>query len=238
MAKTKAQNEQQDIANREVTLLQQFYGDKMSSFVMLLVFSAMVIVFLFFMITYIYTKEPEAKYFMSKADGQIFMTQPLTDRLYTDAQIKDWAAQAVIRAFDFNFVNYRYQIANSRSFFTETGYNIFIEQLKEMFIRNLTEGKFSAKLSLCDVASIDKSVNNVFKVDGVDRFLWLVTLPVYVEFKNKAQSYTIVAKVITKIQRMSDLDYLGGLAISDIRVVDAVTTSYAKYSELPVCLNG
>lgn len=232
------QTQGQTQGQTEVTLKETFYGDKAGLYLLLLIFSVVIIAVLLFTLSYIFITKPESKYFLTNTNGQIFLSQPINKPLYSNAQINDWTAQAVIRAFDFNFVNYRYQLFNSRGFFTPEGYNIFSEQVQNLFIPKIISGKFSAKLSLCDIATIDKSVSRVVNINGVDRYIWLITLPVYIQLKNSEQSFLIVAKIMAKVQRMSDLEYLGGLAIDDLRIIQPSIVDRGNYAKLPFCSNG
>jgi hypothetical protein len=222
----------------EVVLKETFYGDKALPYVLLLAFSVLIIAVLFFILSYIFITTPQSKYFLTNTNGQIFLSQPIDKPIYTNAQISDWTAQAVIRAFDFNFINYRHQLYSSRGFFTQNGYQIFIDQMQRLFISNVTLKKFSTKLSLCDIATIDKSVSRAVNIDGITRYVWLITLPVYLQLQNSGESIAIAAKILVKVQRMSDLEYLGGLAIDDIRIIEPMVIQRGNYKNLPVCSNG
>lgn len=223
---------------QEIILKERFYSDKAGYFVLLVAFSVITIVFLIFILSYIIITEPQSKYFRSSANGQIFYSQPLEKPIYSNAQIADWTAQAVIRAFDFNFINYRHQIFSSKVFFTNSGHNIFIKQVQNLFLKDLASGKYSAKLSLCDIATIDKDNSKVITVDGTKRYAWLVFLPVYLQLQNSKDSNAVVAQILVKVQRMSDLDYLGGLAIDDIRIIRPTPLDYTGRTVLPACSNG
>lgn len=223
---------------KEVILKETFYSDKAGFYLLLLVFSITIIVALLFILSYIFVTKPQPKYFLTNQNGQIFLSQPIDKPIYSNAQINDWTAQAVIRAFDFNFINYNHQLINTKGFFTDNGYQIFMDQIQKLFIPKVTTGKFSAKLSLCDIVTIDKSVSRVVNVNGVNRYVWLLTLPVYIKLQNSNETFTIVTKILAKIQRMSDLEYLGGLAIDDIRIIQPVVLERGTYASLPVCSNG
>lgn len=239
MATEEKTKQKQPTKFTRVTLKRNFYGDSSGKYTMMLIFSGVIIFALLVIASYVIVTEPKSKYFLSNEKGQIFLSTPLHKPLNSIAQIKDWTAQAVVRSINFNFINYEHQISLSKNFYTDKGYNLLLQQIKTLFLKELVTSRFSVKLSLCDVAEISRSKHGIDNSTGTPRYTWYVVLPAYMHFQNNRESTAIVTKIIVKVQRMSDLEYYGGLAIDDIRITEPVALHNRKSnSELPVCKNG
>lgn len=216
---------------------EKFYSDKLVNYLWLLISGGLIILFLLFIITYLFATEPRNKYFLSSSEGQIFKSENLDQPIFTEAEVRDWAAQAMINTLDFNFLNYEVKLHASKDFFTPDGYNMLYREVMSKDVPTIVYNRLSAKLSLCDVAVVNKSISKVYAIDGANRYVWYVTLPAYIHYEDNLNRYITVANVELQVQRVSDLNYLSGLAIRAIRIPTRTTVS-TDTSNLPICTNG
>lgn len=218
-----------------VIIQESFYSDKLQSYVLLLAIGIAIIAALFFVVSYIFATNPKPHYFRTDDSGQVFKHEPLDNPEYNPAQIKDWASQAVIKIFNFNFLNYNSEVNINKNLFTEQAFNKYLNQLKTVELPTIAQGKFVEKLSLCDVAKIDQNTSGVFLVDNQNRYVWTIFLPVYIQYQNKNNKYTVVTNILVRIQRDSSLIYPDGLVISDISFNERVNVANNSSDNLPVC---
>lgn len=231
-------NEKNNLDNKDYTSVlfqEKYYMDRISSYLILFVASVIVIIFLIFNVGYIYLTKPKSQYFVTSTSGQIFASATLDKKIYSEPQVIDWAAQAAIQLYNFNFLNYKSEILSMSNYFTDAGFEAFKKDLASAELPTILDGKFSIKLSLCDIGSVNKNKSASYNVDGIDKYVWYISLPVYFEYQNNKNKYTVVANMDMQIMRMSELNYLSGLAINAISISNRTNLAQANISSLPVC---
>lgn len=198
----------------------------------------MVVIFLYVNL-YIIKIQPTEKYFFADNEDRIISSYPLSERVYSDAEIMDWTAQAIIKLFDFNFLNLSNQIKKTQDLFIGDGFNISVDVLKTKFIPKIFSKRYIVKASLCDVAEILSS--ELVETEEGKRHVWKVLLPTHFMFardSNQGQENQ-VAKLIVTVERVSDLTYLEGLAIRTLEIEQVTPIERLRnYSVLPVCQDG
>ncbi len=222
------------MTNDHVRLTAEYSKDKIMNYIYLLVFGAIVIVLILLLGVYMIASKPKPKYFVTDEREQIFESQTLTTPIYNNAQIKDWTAQNLIRLFNINFINYKARIERNAILFTPSGYSSYVTLLNQTDLPTIVNGEFVAKASLCDVVALDKKATGIYNVEGKDTYVWTLIVPLYLEYRNKS-TYNVIARALVQIQRVSEFDYLGGLAISDIQILDRVKAGDFSAGNLPVC---
>lgn len=223
-----------DNATIPVILKEDYYKDKFGGYLYIMLAGASVIFMLILLTGYIIASKPQPQYFVTDERNQIFEAAALSDPVYNQAQVRDWAAQIILRLYDLNFVNYSSRIAKSVNLFTPNGYQKYLDSVRNTDLPAIVNGKFVSKVNLCDVVTVDDKSTGVFNIDGQDTYVWTLTLPMHLMYQNK-DKHSVVARIILRIQRVSELDYLGGLAISDISVVDRTNINRFSSSDIPIC---
>lgn len=201
----------------EVSLNHKFYRDGQQKLMFALLITVIVIFVMGFMLTYIITHPPEPKYFATSINGRITPLTALTEPNQSDSAVLQWANQAAIAAFTYNFVNYRDELEASSAFFTTEGWQQFMEALQQS--NNLEQVK-AKKLIVSAVATrapiiLQKGVLS-------DRFSWRVQMPILVTYQSASEFYQQNNVVTMLITRISTLDSPRGIGISQF-VVGAVS---------------
>lgn len=226
------QNLDQDI--REVILKEHYYKDHAADFLYITILGAGLIIILIFLIGYIISSKPKPQYFVVDEKKQIFASVPLNEPIYNNAQIRDWAAQIMLRLYDLNYINYPTRVEQNASLFTPDGYKKYIAQLSSIDLPTLVNGKFVSKAVLCNIVKIDFNTTGVYNIDTKDTYVWTLTLPMNIQYQSK-DTYNVAARVVMRVQRVSELDYLGGLVISDIAVYDRINVNGYSDSKTSAC---
>jgi intracellular multiplication protein IcmL len=205
-----------------VTLRNNFYRDGQRKMMLILLISVIANLILGAMLVYIIKHPPQPKYFATSINGRITPLFALNEPNQSDSAILQWANQAAIAAFTYNFVNYRAELQASSGFFTSEGWTQFLEALQES---NNLEAVKAKKLIVSAVATrapiiLQKGMLN-------DRYAWRVQMPILVTYQS-ASEFTQQNSVVTMlITRVSTLNSPRGIGIAQF-VVGPATTSGAS----------
>ena len=71
------------------------------------------------------TNPPQPRYFATSPNGMIVPVHPLDLPVFTTAEVLEWSTQVVLRAFSYDFVNYRAQLQGVAKNFTGFGWRRF-----------------------------------------------------------------------------------------------------------------
>ena len=193
-----------------VTLRNKFYKDSQRKVILALLVALAVNLILGFAFLYIITHPPAPKYFATSINGRITELFPLDKPNQSDSAIAQWANQAAIASFTYNFVNYRDELQASSQFFTPEGWDQFLSALQSS---NNLEAVKTKKLIVSAVATRAPVILQKGVVYG-GNFSWRVQMPILVTYQSASeftQSNIIVTMLIT---RVSPLNYPRGIGIS------------------------
>ena len=196
-----------------VNLRNNFYKDSQRKVIVALMVSVAVNFILGFLVIYMITHPPAPKYFATSINGRITPLYPLDQPNQSDSAVLQWANQAAIAAFTYNFVNYREELQASSGFFTADGWEQFLTALDQS--NNLDAVK-SKKLIVSAVATRAPVILQKGILNG--RFSWRVQMPILVTYQS-ASAFTQNNYVVTMlITRVSTLNSPRGIGISQFIV--------------------
>jgi len=184
-----------------ITLRNDFYKDGHRKTALTLLGSILVNFILMCMLGYIVLNPPSPKYFATSINGRITPLIPMVEPNQSDSAVLQWANQAAVAAFTYNFVNYRTELQSASGFFTADGWNQFLGALQRS--NNLDAVK-AKKLVVSAVATkapviLQKGVLN-------DRYSWRVQMPILITYQSASeftQQNTIVTMLITRVPTLN-----------------------------------
>lgn len=196
-----------------VALRNQFYKDSQRKVILALLIAILVNIVLASMLVYILTHPPAPKYFATTINGRITPLFPLDEPNQSDSAVLQWANQAAIAAFTYNFVNYRDELQASSGFFTAEGWDQFLNALQQS--NNLDAVK-AKKLIVSAVATRAPIILQKGVLNG--NYSWRVQMPILVTYQS-ASEFTQQNNVVTMlITRVSTLNSPRGIGISQFVV--------------------
>src|SRR4029078_3022037 len=161
------------------------------------------------MLIYIITHPPAPKYFATSINGRITPLFPLDQPNQSVSAVLQWANQAAIASFTYNFVNYRDELQASSGFFTAEGWDQFLGALQQS--NNLDAVK-AKKLIVSAVATRAPIILQKGVLNG--SYSWRVQMPILVTYQS-ASEFTQQNNVVTMlITRVSTLNSPRGIGIS------------------------
>lgn len=196
-----------------VTLRNDFYRDGQRKIILIVIISMLANFVLAATLIYIITHPPEPKYFATSINGRITPLFPLNEPNQSDSAVLQWANQAAIAAFTYNFVNYRAELQASSGFFTADGWDQFLSALQQS--NNLDAVKVK-KLIVSAVATRAPIILQKGLLSG--KYAWRVQMPILVTYQS-ASEFTQQNNVVTMlITRVSTLNSPRGIGISQFVV--------------------
>ena len=196
-----------------VTLRNNFYRDGQRKMILVLLVSMAANFVLAMMLVYVITHPPAPQYFATSINGRITPLFPLNEPNQSDSAVLQWANQAAIAAFTYNFVNYRTELQASSGFFTADGWDQFLTALQQS--NNLDAVK-AKKLIVSAVATRAPIILQKGLLNG--KFSWRVQMPMLVTYQSASefsQQNNVVTMLIT---RVSTLNSPRGIGISQFVV--------------------
>lgn len=196
-----------------VALRNKFYKDGQRHVILALFLSILVSLILGFLLIYIIKNPPAPKYFATSINGRITPLFALNEPNQSDSAVLQWANQAAIAAFTYNFVNWRSELQASSGFFTGEGWTQFQKALEQS---NNLDAVRAKKLVVSAVATRAPVILQKGLLQGV--YSWRVQMPLLVTYQS-ASEFTQQNNVVTLlIMRVSTLNYPRGIGIAQFVV--------------------
>jgi intracellular multiplication protein IcmL len=199
-----------------VELRNTFYKDSYRKVMMALVMSVVMNAILLVACVYLYNYTPPPTYFATSIDGRYTPIVALSEPNQSDSSVLQWANQAAIAAYTYNFVNYHDELRAASGFFTGEGWQQFITALEQS--NNLDSVK-AKKLVVSAVATGAPVILRKGILNGA--YAWRVQMPILVTYQS-ASEFTQQNNVATLlITRVSTLNSPKGIGISQFVVAPA-----------------
>lgn len=199
-----------------VSLRNDFYRDSYRKVMVILLISVLLNVGLGATLYYIISHPPMPKYFATSINGRITPIFSLDQPNQADSALLQWANQAAIASFTYNFVSYRKELQAASEFYTAIGWQEFTRALESS--NNLAAVK-AKKLIVSAVATSAPVILQKGLLNG--RYSWRVQMPLLVTYQSASQFTQDSYLVTMLIQRVSTLNNPRGIGISQIVVAPA-----------------
>jgi intracellular multiplication protein IcmL len=171
------------------------------------------------------THKPVPQYFATTYDGKLIPIIPLNLPNMEDNALVQWATEAAVAAYTFNFVNYRKALQDVRIYFTQEGYQNFIKALTES---NNLDAVLQKKyvVSAAPTGAPVILQKRVYKEGGeeIGVYGWTVQIPMVLSYQsstNDQVTQNIILDML--IVRMSTLDSPKGVGIASFVVREGRT---------------
>ncbi|MGB6976519.1 MAG: type IVB secretion system apparatus protein IcmL/DotI [Gammaproteobacteria bacterium] len=198
-----------DDAYELVRLRNNFYRDNYRRVLSFLLIMVIINLILCVVIGYLVTHRPTPQYFATSADGRITPLYPLTQPVVSKSELLQWATQAAVAAYTFDFVNYRKDLQAASEYFTPDGWQQFQEALKKT---RILETVTSKKLVANAVATGAPVITDQSVING--RYAWKIRIPLLVTYESQSEKIPQSLEVNMIVMRVSTLETPKGIAIA------------------------
>ena len=203
-----------------VLLRNKFYKDGQRKLVSILLLSVLANLSLMTLLIYMIEHPPLPKYFATSINGRITPLFAMDQPNQSDSAVLQWANQAAIAAFSYNFVNYRSELQASSGFFTAEGWTQFLNALEGS--NNLDAVK-AKKLIVSAVATRAPSVLQKGMLNG--RYSWRIQMPLLVTYQSASEFSQQNSVVTMLVTRVSTLNSPRGIGIAQFVVGPAASSA-------------
>ncbi len=200
-----------DDALQLVKLRNNFYRDNYRRVVMVLLVMVVINIILCGVIFYQLNSRQEPRYFATTADGRVIALYPLSEPVVTKSSLLDWASQAVIATFNFDYVNYRKKLQEASSYYTPSGWRAFEAELQST--KNLDTVR-AQKLIASAVVTGQPVIVDERVING--RYAWRIQMPILITYESSSQSYQQPVTITLVVTRVSTLQTPKGIAIAQL----------------------
>ena len=196
-----------------VALRNKFYKDNSSRVMLILLLSMLINFGLITLMYYLFTNPPQPRYFATSINGRITPLFPLDEPNQSDAAVLQWATQAGMASFSYNFVNYRNELQAASEFFTPEGWGQCMGALQAS---NNLDAIRAKKLIVSAVAKRAPIILEKGILGG--RYAWRIQLPLLITYQSPSEFSQTEDMVRLTIQRVSTLNSPRGIGISQFIV--------------------
>ncbi len=191
-----------------VHLRNDFYRDSYQKIVKLLLVSVLIIVMLSGLLSYLLLNPTKPQYFAVDTNGRITPIIPLNQPNVSPAALLQWATQAVVASYSYNFVNYRQELQAASEFFTPSGWSAFLSALQDA--GNLKSIKEKKLVTTAVVVGAPVIIQQGTESTG--RYMWRVQLPLLVTYQSASvlsQQHLVITMKIVRIDTVYSARGLG-----------------------------
>jgi hypothetical protein len=200
----------------------EFYRRNLHRVIKIMVFQAIVIILTSMFISSLGRYTSSRDYFFPvRNDNSRIVEKPLSDPIYTDEQIIEWAEKAVTKTLTFAYYDHALRLQESRNFFTIKGWATFNKALYDAQILERMNAIKSETIKGRDkmlVSTIKPGTRAILKQKGVlgFSFSWQVEMQVNAAYKEKDRETGEAWRVNVLIIRSWFMDSREGIGIDQI----------------------
>jgi intracellular multiplication protein IcmL len=194
-----------------IHLRNHFYYDNYRRLMLALVFGCITLALLVGTLLYLVIYPPAPRYFAVSEEGRLIPIVSMKEPNLSDAALLQWTTQAVVRAFSYNYVNYREALQSLRDDFTELGWKHFTTELNDS---NNLSSVIHKKLI---VSAVPTGVPVIVE-QGVRKgvYVWKVQFPLLVTYESPSERIPQSFQVEALIVRLSTLQSARGIGIQQL----------------------
>ncbi len=193
----------------KVVTRNNFYRDSYRKVMFSLLVMALVNCVLVGIVYYQLTHRPEPRYFASTRDGRIIRLYALSSPVLTQEAVSELAVRGVLKAYTFNFSNYKENLETASQYFTGTGWERFKEALQKS---GMLEFVIRKRLVASAVATAAPTLLKKGVIGG--RYSWQFQVPILVTYESQSEKQRQALVVTVMIQRVSIVNHPRQVAIS------------------------
>lgn len=202
-----------------VRIHEDFYRDNFRKVILVIVLAVISILLVAAASLYLFLSKPPPVTFMVAKEWRVQAPVPLDQPYLADADVLQWVSNIIPRSFELDFLHYNQQLEGIKQYFTESGYEVFLNQLKNRFDKNeLVKNKM--------FVNSEPTAAPFFINQGIltGRYAWWVQIPIKISYAGMKIFPEAMLTLQVLVVRTDTSDNLTGILIDNV-IVDAKTKS-------------
>lgn len=199
-----------------VELRNDFYRDSFGKIIFVMISIFIAIIFLIAVSLYIYLNKPKPITFPIYDDWRVLAAVPLDQPYLTEPDLLQWVSEVLPRSFNLDFVSYNDQLKNYKQYFTQDGWQAFLNQLNIYANYNNVQ-KYRIFVSGAPSSApiiINQTTNKANLLSG--RYAWWVQMPVAITYAGYRPPPSLNLTLQVLVVRVSTLNNLSGVSIENV----------------------
>ncbi len=199
--------------SKNKTLNNTFYRDSYLKILFVLLLSITINILFSCVLIYLIMNPKIPAYYSTSIRGRSIRLTPLSMPNQSDSAVLQWANQAAIAAYTYNFLNYEHELKKASTNFTVDGWSQFRQALDASGNLKVVRQK---KLIVSAVAT--KSPIILQKGPLLGKYAWRVQMPLLVSYQSASSLKQINNVVTLLITRVSTNHSVRGIGIEQMNV--------------------
>ena len=158
------------------------------------------------------TRPSDHRYFATRADGELVQLTPLDEPHLGDAQVRNFAVEALTRSFSVDFANYRQDLSDVAKYFTGDGYQAFLAEMESSGNLELILNRRMVASAVANGAVVLQQ--GLLGTTGV--YAWHVEVPLTVTYQSSSERRTQRVTMHAEVRRVPTWTSDWGVAVARI----------------------
>lgn len=194
-----------------VRLEDNFYRDSFGKVIFVIFALCLSVVFLAGISLYTYMNRPPPITFRVAEEWRVLAPVPIQQPYLTDPDLLQWVSEVVPNAFNLDFLNLDSQLADVKKYFTDNGYQIFLNQLKNYADKSMVQ---SYKMFVHGKPTRAPVILNQGVLSG--RYAWWVQIPVNIRYAGARDKPDVNLTLQVLVVRTETTNNLTGILIDNV----------------------
>lgn len=196
-----------------VSIQENFYRDSFGKVVFVIGCVFLSIVFLGAVSLYIFMNRPPPITFRVADEWRVVAPVPIQQPYLSNPEMLQWVSDVFPRVFDLDFLRIDTQLADVKKYFTDNGYQIYLNQLKNYADKNMVQVN---RMFVHAEPTRAPVIVNQGVLSG--RYAWWVQMPVIISYagmKEKPDAYLSMQVLVVRTDTTNNLT---GILIDNVIV--------------------
>ncbi len=163
-------------------------------------------------IAYERTHKPAVTYFATTSQGKLTKLTPMNQPNLTTAALTKWVTRAVTTSYNFNFGNYDVALRDAKIFFTEAGYQHFMNALSASKTLDTVKEKNLVVFAIAPQPAV--VIKEGPTADGI--YAWQVQLPLLLTYQSASDQIKQNVMLTILVARRPTIESPEGIGIAAI----------------------
>ena len=196
----------------EIVLLRcEFYKDRYKRTLIYFIVMLLLNIGMGALVAYTYIKPRGRYYIPATNDFRLLNIHPLSDPVVNDEWVQQWATNAVLSAYNIDYIHWQQEMQVASANFTDDGWNTFLDKFK-------SSNNLSSILKLLMIA--DTSITGAAQIQSKGLlpsgyYAWKIQVPVLVTYIGNATTIRMPESVTLLVVRQPVNKYPDRIAINN-----------------------
>ena len=211
----------------EVVLLRcEFYKDRYKHALIYFIVMLLLNIGMGALVAYTYIKPRGRYYIPATNDFRLLNIHPLSDPVVNDEWVQQWATNAVLSAYNIDYIHWQQEMQVASANFTDDGWNTFLDKFKEYSEKQNTNSrnKFKSSNNLSSILKMhmiaDTSITGAAQIQAKGLlpsgyYAWKIQVPVLVTYIGNSTTIRMPESVTLLVVRQPVNKYPDRIAINN-----------------------